>query len=84
MTHIGLHHVQAELIDHLAQLLDAFFVGGDLGLEVSHVLLGVTAGIRSATQAREHVGLTQCPAVNKLDIIELDALFFNAGRERRH
>ena len=42
MAHVGLHHVQAELVHHLAQFLHAFLVGGDLRPEIGHVLRGVS------------------------------------------
>jgi hypothetical protein len=38
VAHVGLHHVQAELVHHLAQFLHAFFIGGDLRLQVGQVL----------------------------------------------
>ena len=41
VAHVGLHHVQPELVDHLAQFLHALLVGGDLRLQVGHVLLGI-------------------------------------------
>ena len=41
MAHIGLDHVQPEFGDHLEQFLRAFFVGGNLGPQVGHVLLRI-------------------------------------------
>ena len=41
VSHVGLHHVQSELVDHLAQLLHALLVRRDLRLQVAEVLLGV-------------------------------------------
>ena len=84
MNHVGLHHVEPELIDHLAQLLHAFFVGGDLRFQVGQVLLRVARGVFAAVQQREHFRLTQVAAVNQLDVVDLHALFFDAGRKRRH
>jgi hypothetical protein len=50
MAHVGLHHIQAKLVDHLAQLLHAFFVGGNLRLQVGHVLLRVARWVLAALQ----------------------------------
>jgi hypothetical protein len=58
MAHVGLHHVQAELVHHLAQLLHAFFVGGDLRLQVGQVLRGLRR-VFAALQQRHHLGLAQ-------------------------
>jgi hypothetical protein len=52
MAHVGLHHGQAELVHHLAQFLHAFFVGGNLRLQVGQVLLRVAADC----------GCHRCPA----------------------
>ena len=84
MAHVGLHHVQTELRHHAAQLLHALLVGGDLGPEVGHVLLRVAAGVFAALQQRQHLGLAQHAAFDQLDVVDLHALFLDAGRERRH
>jgi hypothetical protein len=44
MAHIGLHDVEPEFADHLAQFGDAALVGGDLGLQVGDVLAGLRQG----------------------------------------
>ena len=44
MAHVGQHHVQAEMPDHLAQFLHAFFIGGNLRLQIGHVLLRIADG----------------------------------------
>ena len=84
MVHVSQHHVQAKLRHHLAQLLQAFFVGGNLRLQVSHVLRRVATRVRTGLQQGQHLGLTQHAAINQLDIVDLDSFFFNGGRKRRH
>ena len=59
MPHVGLHHVQAELLDHLAQFLHAFFVGRDLGFQVGHVLLGVAARVGATSEQGKHLGFSR-------------------------
>ena len=44
VAHIGADHVEAEMRDHLPELLDALLVGGDLRLEVGDVLRDVAQG----------------------------------------
>ena len=39
VLHVGLDHVEAEVIDHLAKLGDALGVGGDVRLEIGDVLV---------------------------------------------
>ena len=41
MSHVGLDDIQAELVDHLADLIDAFLVGGDLRAEIGEVGIGI-------------------------------------------
>ena len=84
MAHVGLHHVEAELLDHLAQLLHALLVGGDLRLQVGHVLLRVAAGVFAAGQQVQHFLLAQVALIDQLDVVDLHALFLDAGGERRH
>ena len=84
MVHVSQHHVQTKLRHHLAQLLKAFFVGGNLRLQVGQVLHRVAAGVRPALQQGQHLSLAQHTAINQLDIVDLHAFFFNRGRKRRH
>ena len=53
MAHVGLNHVEAEVVDHLAEFADAFFVGGDLGLHVGQVLFRVAGRIWAFGQQRQ-------------------------------
>ncbi len=52
VLHVGLHHRQRELRDHLAQLLHALLVGGDLRLHVVDVLQRIARGIFRAGEQR--------------------------------
>ena len=53
MAHVGPNHVEAEVADHLAELPNAFFVGGDLGLHVGQVLFRVAGRIGAFGQQRQ-------------------------------
>ena len=84
MAHVGAYDIQAKLAHHLAQLLHALLVGGDLGLQVGQVLLRVAAGVFAAFQQRDHLGLAQAALVYQLEVVDLHTLFLDAGGERRH
>ena len=84
MAHVGLHHVQAKLFHHAAQLLHPFFIGGDLRFQVSHVLLWVARGVFAALQQRHHFGFAQTPGFDQFDVVDLHTLFFDARGKRRH
>ena len=84
MAHIGLHHVQSELGHHLAQLLHAFFVGGDLRAQIGQVLLRVARGVFTALQQSQNLRFTEHTLVQQLEVLNLHAFFFNTGGERRH
>ena len=45
MTHVGMDDVGAVVVDHALEFSDAFCIGGDLGLEVGDVLVGVAGGV---------------------------------------
>ena len=84
MPHVGLHNSQPEMGHHLVQLLNAFFVGGNLGLEVGDVLRRVAGGIVPAGQQRQQLGLAQHALVNQLDVVDLHALLLDRLGKRRH
>ena len=44
--HVGLHDVEAEVVDHLADLVDALLVGGDLRAQVGEVGVRVAGRVR--------------------------------------
>ena len=84
MAHVGLHHVQTKVRDHLVQLLRAFFVGGNLGLQVGQVLLRVSGGIGSAGEQRQHLGFTQHAVLDQQKVVDQHALLLDTGGKRRH
>ena len=84
VAHVSLHHRQAKVSHHAAQFLHALLVGCNLGLQVRHVLLRVARRVVAALQQRHHLGLAQHTPVHQLEVVDLHALFFNAGGKRRH
>ena len=45
MAHVGLDDIEAEVVDHLADLVDALLVGGDLRAEVGEVGVGIAGRV---------------------------------------
>ena len=84
MAHVGLHHFQTKFIDHLAQLLNTFFVGRQLCAQVRHVLLRIATGVLTARQQVQHGLLLQHTLGHQLHVVDLHAFFLNGGGERRH
>ena len=84
MAHIGLHHRQPIVRHHAAQLLHAFFVGGNLGAQVGHVLRRVAAGVGPGAEQGHHGRLAQHTAFDQLEVLNLHALLFDGGGKRRH
>jgi hypothetical protein len=70
--------------NHLVQLLHAFFIGGNLRLQVRHVLLRIPAGVGAALQQRHHLGLAQHAGVDQQEVVDLHALLLDARGKRRH
>jgi hypothetical protein len=81
VAHIGLHHVQTKLVHHLAQFLHTFLVGGDLRVQVGHVLLRIATWEFTALQQSQHRGLAQHAPVHQLEVDDLHALLLDAGEK---
>ncbi len=77
MAHIGLHHIEPEVIDHPPQFLDALFAGRDLRLQVGHVLGRVARGVGTGFQQIEHFGFAQVPAVHQREVVDQDAFLID-------
>ena len=84
VPHIGLDDGQREMRDHLAQLGDAFLVGGDLRLEVVDVLHRIAGGILRAGERRHQLLLAEAAAIDQLEIVDVDAFLLDVGGVRRH
>ena len=84
VLHVGLHHRQRELRDHLAQLLHALLVGGDLRLQVVDVLQRIARRISGAGQRGVELLLAEVAAIDQLEVVDIDAFLLDRGRVRRH
>ena len=84
MAHIGFHNILAEKTDHLFQLGDALFVGGDLRLQVVDVLRQVADGVGRTRQQSGERFLAEGAAINQLEIVDIDAFLLDIDRKRRH
>ena len=84
MAHIGLHHRQAEVLDHAQQLFAPLLVGRDLCLQIGHVLVGIACGMDRAVEQRPKLPLTQHTARDQPDIGEQHAFVVNVTTVGRH
>src|SRR5204862_1689929 len=62
----------------------ALLVGRHLRLEVGDVLRRIARRPAPALEQRLRLLLEEATALDQLDVVELDALLLDAGRERRH
>ena len=50
VAHVGVDHIEPEVLDHTRKLLHPLLVGGDLGFQVSDVLVWVTRRVAAGFQ----------------------------------
>ncbi len=72
------------MADHLLQLGDALLVGRDLRFQIVDVLHRIAYRIPGLRQQRLQLPLAECPAIDQLEVVDIDALFLDVGRDRRH
>ena len=85
VLHIGAHHVEAEMRDHLAQLLHALLARGDLRLEVGDVLRRVARGVFARARAGRVISFSRKrPCVHQHHVVDQHALFLDRRRIGRH
>ena len=69
--------------DDALQFLHAFFVGGDLRLDVGDVHVGAAGGIFCAGQQRAEFGFAEVAAIDQQEIVDDDAFFLQRAGHRR-
>jgi len=79
VAHIGFHHGKREMVDHAAQFLHALEVGGDLRLEVVDVLHRIARRISGAREQRIELRFAKPPAIDQLEVVNIDAFLFDRG-----
>ena len=84
VLHVGLHDRQGEMRHHLAQLLHALFVGGDLRFQVVDVLHRIARRIFRPGQRVVELALAETAAVDQLEVVDVDALLLDRRCVRRH
>ncbi len=84
VLHVGPDHGQGELIDHLAQLGDAFLIGGNLRLHVVDVLHRIARRIFGAGERGHQLLFAEAAAIDELEIVHVDAFLLDGRRIRRH
>ena len=84
VPHVGVDGGQAELGDHLQELRRALAAGGDLGLEIGHVLARVAAGMGSAGQQFEERLLAEDAVLHQQEIVDQRAFLVDVRRIGGH
>ena len=84
MAHIGVHHLQTEVDNHAAQFLNAFFIGGNHGAQVGHVLLDVACRVLGRLQQGDRFGLAQTPFLDQQEVVYEHPLLLDVLAVGRH
>ena len=84
VLHVGLHHRQREVRHHLAQLVHALLVGGDLRLHVVDVLQRIARRILRAVERVVELLLAETALIDDLEVVEQHAFFLDRRCVRRH
>ena len=84
VAHVGVHHVEAEVRHHLAQLLRALLVGGDLGAEIGQVLRDVAGRIASGGEQLAQLAFAEPAALDQQHVVDQHAFFVDAAAVGRH
>ena len=84
VLHIGAHNRQAEMRDHLDELVRALRARRDLRAEIGDVLIDVARRITSGPQDRADLGIEKATLRDELHIVEQHALFVDVRRIGRH
>ena len=91
MSHVCLHDVEAHVVDHRVDLLDPLFTGGDLGVKVGEVGVGIAGRVARVSQQPPGFLLAQAAsttwpagAVDQQPVVEQHALFLDGSAQRRH
>jgi hypothetical protein len=78
------HHVEAEVLDHLVQLLHALLVGRDLGLEVGQVVVKVARRIGRRGEQLLGFLLHEPAAGDQLEVVDQHPFLVDVLAGRRH
>jgi hypothetical protein len=84
VAHVGLDDVQAEVVDHGAQLADAALVGGDLGAQVGQVGGGVAGRVRGGLEELDRLGFAQVRVLDQQPVVDQHPLLLDPGAGGRH
>ena len=83
VAHVGVDHVEAELLDHAVDLADAPVAGGDLRLEIGDVVVGLAGGVAAGGEVRAQLVFEEDAGIHQLEVVEEDALLLHGPAVRR-
>ena len=80
MPHIGADGSKPVIGDGAAQFLHAFFIGGDLRLDIGHIHIRAARGVACAGQHGAEFRFPEMAAIHQQEIINHHAFFFQRAR----
>ena len=84
MAHICGDDGAVELGDHARQFVGTAGAGGDLGLQVGHILSDVARRMAARGEQGAGFGIPQAAGVDQQKVVDQDALVLDRLRRRRH
>ena len=75
VAHVGLHDIEAEVVDHLADLVDALLVGGDLRAQIGEVGVGIARRERRFGEQAPGFRFAELSVFGEQPVVEQHAFF---------
>jgi hypothetical protein len=82
MFHVRVNHIPAVPGHDAFELLHAFLVGGDLGLDVSDIHVRAARRVFRRRKQRAKLGFAETSPIDQKEVIDYHAFFFQRAGER--
>ncbi len=84
VAHVGVHHVEPVVRDHVAQLVYALLARRDLRLQVGDVLRHVARRVAAGAEELRDLALAQAALLDQQEVVDQHTLFFDRAAVGRH
>ena len=84
VAHVGFDDIKPEIADQLAQIRDAFFIGGDLRLQVGDVLVDFADRVGVVREQFDQFGFAEASLVDDQEVVDQHAFPVDRRGKRRH